>query len=154
MNGVKRRRGLPLNRRTGGQEEKGEQSGSLHVRDERGKGHGDERGRWYHQSFVVRQINNVVIVNALEQHAAGLHSRLFFAMRIHPLFTRSIVRSLGDRFYRITSRDGDRPKKKIVTYQRYIALTLFLSLFFFLFGAQRIGRYCPTLSLFLYFSPR
>lgn len=27
------------------------------------------------------QINNVVIVNALDQHAAGLHWRLFFAIR-------------------------------------------------------------------------
>lgn len=39
-----------------------------------------EGAREPHQSFVVRQINNVVIVNALEQHAAGLHWRLFFAM--------------------------------------------------------------------------
>jgi len=69
------------------------------------------RGR-NRQSFVVRQINNVVIVNALEQHAAGLHWRLFFAMRAdararaRTLFTRSIVRSLADRFYRIASRDS------------------------------------------------
>lgn len=58
---------------------------------DRGKGYGDkgwggegasarEGAREPHQSFVVRQINNVVIVNALEQHAAGLHWRLFFAM--------------------------------------------------------------------------
>lgn len=57
---------------------------------DRGKGYGDkgwavrararEGAREPDQSFVVRQINNVVIVNALEQHAAGLHWRLFFAM--------------------------------------------------------------------------
>lgn len=50
----------------------------------RGQGVGGEGAREGarepHQSFVVRQINNVVIVNALEQHAAGLHWRLFFAM--------------------------------------------------------------------------
>lgn len=41
---------------------------------------GGRTGVQKRRSFVVRQINNVVIVNALEQHAAGLHWRLFFAM--------------------------------------------------------------------------